>query len=248
MCTFFLLLLICQSELFDPQKIVLFADHLYESHEYAAALQEYRRYSFLTDSLVDGTRVRMINCCVQTGNYTLGLDETNRLHDPDQARYVKGYILYAAHLYDSSRIYLEQAGLPYAEKARTLIGLCFVQEFKFKDAARYINMPAVLPAYKKPVAAALLSLFPGAGHFYCGRIGDGLFSFAVVGLSSALVYYYQSKDENLKFGLCLSAAVLLYAGNIYGGVNAVRNYNYYLNDTYRRSILESIEPIDSFIH
>ncbi|MBN2620910.1 hypothetical protein JXB22_07445 [candidate division WOR-3 bacterium] len=242
------LLLVCQNGLSDPDMVVRFADHLYETREYAAALQEYRRYSFLADSVSHIAREHMIDCYIHTGQYSHALAETDLLHDPGRIHYIKGYILYEAQSYDSSRAYLEQKGLPYAEHARTLIGLGYARQFKFREAACYIDMPSALPAYKKPGAGALFSLFPGGGHFYCGRIGDGLFSFAVVSLSSALAYYYQSKDEDLKFGLCLSAAILFYAGNIYGGINAVRNYNYYLNDTYRRSVLESIEPIDPFSH
>jgi hypothetical protein len=243
-----LLLLVGQSEFSDQDMVIRFADHLYEAREYGAALQEYWRYSFLADSIPDVTRDHMIDCCIHTGQYTHAFAETDLLHDPGRIQYIKGYILYEAQCYDSSRVYFEQIGLPYAGHARTLIGLGYARQFKFSEAACYIDMPSVLPVYKKPVAGALFSLFPGGGHFYCGRIGDGLFSFAVVSLSSALAYYYQSKDEDLKFGLCLSAAIFFYAGNIYGGINAVRNYNYYLNDTYRRSILESIEPIDPFIH
>ncbi|GAG68121.1 unnamed protein product, partial [marine sediment metagenome] len=96
------------------------------------------------------------------------------------------------------------------------------------------------PAYKSPRRGALCSLFPGGGHFYCGRIGDGIFSFFVVGLSSLLAYHYHHQDEDIKFGISLSAAILLYAGNIYGGINAVRNYNYYENEEYLREIEANI--------
>ncbi|MBN2621251.1 hypothetical protein JXB22_09205 [candidate division WOR-3 bacterium] len=239
-----LLITITQNELSDPQKLILFADHLYEIQEYEAALQEYRRYSFLTDLLPDTIRTRMINCYVHTSDYTHALEQTDLFYDRVYADYIRGYVLYKAELYDSSRKYLEQIGLPYKDDALSLIGFGYARQFKFTEAARYIDMPSDLPRYKDPIIGGLLSLFPGGGHIYCGRLGDGLFSFAVVGLSSALAYYYQTKDEDLKFGLSLSAAILFYAGNIYGGVNAVRNYNYYVNNEYRRDIFESHTPID----
>jgi hypothetical protein len=242
------LLIFNQNELCDPQKISQFADYLYQSCEYTAALQEYRRYSFLVDTISNRMHQSIIDCYLQTGSYAHALDEADLLRDSDRIPYIKGYILYNAHLYDSSRVYLEHAELPYNKDAHILIGLSYVQEFKFENAARYIDVPSPLPVYKRPVTGALFSLFPGGGHFYCNRIGDGFFSFAVVGLSAALAYYYHSRNEDLKFALSLSAAVIFYAGNIYGGVNAVRNYNYYLNDTYRCAILDSIKPVDPFAH
>jgi hypothetical protein len=84
----------------------------------------------------------------------------------------------------------------------------------------------------------LLSLFPGGGHFYAGRFGDGLYSFIVVGTAALLTYYYHNQDEDIKFGIALGVTILLYGGNIYGGVNAVRNYNYYENEKYLQQIIQ----------
>jgi hypothetical protein len=156
-----LLLLVGQSEFSDQDMVIRFADHLYEAREYGAALQEYWRYSFLADSIPDVTRDHMIDCCIHTGQYTHAFAETDLLHDPGRIQYIKGYILYEAQCYDSSRVYFEQIGLPYAGHARTLIGLGYARQFKFSEAACYIDMPSVLPVYKKPVAGALFSLFPG---------------------------------------------------------------------------------------
>lgn len=246
MFTTIIFLFVFQSEMFDPANILRFADHLYDQHDYNAALQEYRRYKFLGDSLPRETREKIIDCYVQNNRFAEARKESNQLLERNYASYVKGYILYKAQLYDSSRLFLHNVTSPYEKKAHTLIGLGFTQQYNFNDASKYITLPDTAPKHKSISTGALLSLFPGGGHFYCNRIGDGLFSCAVVSLSAALAYYYNSKDEDIKFRISLGAAVLLYAGNIYGGINAVRNYNYYIDDTYRRSVIESIDPVDPF--
>jgi hypothetical protein len=241
-----LLLILTQDQIFDPDNILRFADHLYTSEDFGAALQEYRRYSFLVDSLPRSTRERLVDCCVQVGRFADALHASDRFCERNYATYAKGYILYKQTLFDSSRIYLEKASAPYREKALVLMGLSFAQQNNFKDAGRFISLPGSLPQHKSVVAGALFSLFPGGGHFYCNRIEDGLFSIAVVGLSSALALYYHSEEEDMKFGISLGAAILLYAGNIYGGINAVRNYNYYIDDAFRNATIESIGTIDPF--
>jgi|GEM_PF-669524 len=241
-----ILLLTGQSELFEVENILDFADFLYESQDHTAALQEYRRYNFLADSLPRSIRERLIDCYVQADRYVEAYKETDLLYERNYASYVKGYVLYKQALYDSSITYLEKVGLPYKEKAQTIIGLGFAQQFNFKDAGRFISLPGDPPEQKSIVAGTLFSLFPGGGHFYCGHLEDGLFSCAVIGISTALALYYNSKNEDMKFGISLSAAIFFYAGNVYGGINAVRNYNYHVNNAYRLSVIESTDPIDPF--
>jgi len=240
------LLLVSQAGMFHPESILRFADHLYTIGDYGAALQEYRRYSFLSDSLGRSIIERMIDCYVQTERFTDAYQTTERFTDRNYATYAKGYILYKQTLFDSCRTCLEQVGIPHREKALTITGMSYAQQFDFKNAGRFIALPGAIPQHKSIAAGALLSLFPGGGHLYCGRVGDGLFSCAVVGLSALLATYYHSKDEDMKFGISLGATILFYAGNIYGGINAVRNYNYYVDDTYRNSLIGSTGPIDPF--
>ena len=77
-----------------------------------------------------------------------------------------------------------------------MIGLGYAYDFKFEEAGTYISLPPIGPVYKSPLFGATLALFPGGGHFYCGRIGDGIFSFFIVGLSSFLTYHYYNQDED----------------------------------------------------
>ncbi|HEC78945.1 MAG TPA: hypothetical protein ENI34_07370 [candidate division WOR-3 bacterium] len=230
------LFLFSQTELFAPDKIVRFADFLYEEKDYSAALNEYRRYLFLADSIPEITYERIIDCLVQLKRYDEAVKESNSIKNTGRRNFIKGEIFFRAGIYDSSRYYLNLAGLPYKERAKELTGLTYANEFRFQEAGNYLKLPGNLPHYKKPILGAIFSLLPGGGHFYCGRIGDGFFSLLIVGAATGLSYYYHSQKEELKFGVSLGTAVLFYMANIYGGINAVRNYNYYQNEKYLWSI------------
>ena len=231
------LFLLCQVELYDPQSVLQFAEHLYTQEDFSAALNEYRRYLFLADSDRQDIYESIIECLIRLGRYDEAIKETEHIRDLDQRNYTKGLIFFAAGAVDSSRTYLQLVGLPYRGDARRMLGVGYAYEFRFDEAAQYIELPGTGPLYKNPALGGLLSLFPGGGHFYAGRFGDGLYSFIVVGTAALLTYYYYNRDEDIKFGITLGATILLYGGNIYGGVNAVRNYNHYENEKYLQQIL-----------
>ncbi len=233
--------LLCQTEMFEPPNLLKFADYLYTQQDYAAALHEYRRYLVLVDSSTDDLYERIIECLTQLGRYSEAISESENIDDINKRNYMKGLIHFAAGEPDSSRIYLQRVEVPYISEARRIIGLGYSYEFKFNEAAQYIDLPEHRPVYKKPFIGGLLALFPGGGHFYAGRYGDGLYSFLLVGTAALLSYYYYDRDEDVKFGFALGTAIFLYAGNIYGGVNAVRNYNYQENEKYLEQILQ-VQP------
>jgi hypothetical protein len=229
-----------QTEIFEPNKILEFADYLYEEHDYNGALAEYRRFLFLADTLRDDVPEKIVECLVYLQRFNEAIQESEHINDDTKRNYVKGRIYFLSAQYDSSRTYLNQVGIPCKNDAEKIIGLSYAHEFKFNEAGKYILLPTEMPIYKKPSLGALCSLFPGGGHFYCGRVGDGFFSFFVVSLSSLLAYHYHQQEEDIKFGISLGAALLLYAGNIYGGINAVYNYNDYENRKYLGKIEERI--------
>lgn len=233
-----ILCLLCQAEMFEPQNVLKFAEYLYKQQDYEAALHEYRRFLVLTDSAGDDLYDRIIECLTRLGRYPEAVIEAEKIADINKRNYTKGLIYFAADDPDSSRTYLQRVDVPYASEARRIIGLGYSYEFKFNEAAQYIELPEYSPAYKEPFVGGLLALFPGGGHFYAGRYGDGLYSFLIVSTAALLSYYYYDHDEDIKFGFALGAAILLYAGNIYGGVNAVRNYNYNENEKYLEQILQ----------
>jgi tetratricopeptide (TPR) repeat protein len=230
--------IILQTQLLDPHSILKFADYLYMQEDYAAAISEYRRYLFLNDSTENAITEKIIDCFIKIEKFEEAIKESANLKDDTKTDYLKGWIYFLSGDYDSSRIYLGRVGIPYQADAKKIIGLGYACQFRFQEAGKYIKLPEKTPRYKKPFIGAMCALFPGGGHFYCGRFGDGAFSLLVIGTGALLSYYYYHRAEDLKFGISLGLTVLFYAGNIYGGINTVRNYNYYQNEKYLRKILE----------
>jgi hypothetical protein len=233
-----ILLLTLQIDVFAPENVLKFADYLYEQADYAAAAQEYKRYQFLCDSAPDAIHEKLIDCYVQCRFFNDALRETAMLSDNDKRNYTKGWIYFLNGQFDSSRAYCNKTGMPFKMNARRIIGLGHAYEFDWNSAARFIDLPVKQPNYKQPALGAFCALFPGGGHFYSGRIGDGVFSFIVVSTSALLSYYYYNEEEDVKFSIALATTMVFYAANIYGGINAVRNYNYYQNNTYLQRTLE----------
>ena len=224
--------------LYQPHNILKFADYLYERAEFPAALNEYRRYQFLAGSISDTVRQRIINCLTQSGLYRDAMNSADGIADPSTRTFIKGTIMYDAAQYDSSRYYLQQSG-SHKQDVRKLIGLGYAREFDFQMAGEYLILPPDRPSEKKEMLGALCAVLPGGGHVYAGRAGDGVFSFLMVGTGALLSYYYYDHDEDLKFSLALAVTAVFYAANIYGGVNAVKNYNYYQNSWYLERIIET---------
>jgi len=227
--------------MFEPGNVLKFADHMFEQKDYQTALGEYKRCQFLGDSQPEYIADRVIECLTNLKRFDEALEETGYYQSGPRKQYTKGLIYYLAGSYDSSRLYLVKIDLPYIDRARKLMGLGYAEEFDFQKASEYIDLPGPVPRYKNPMLGGFLSLVPGAGHFYSGRVSDGIYALVIVGTASALSCYYYNRDENIKFGFCLGAAILFYAGNIYGGINAARNYNFYQNLTYLEKIKETVK-------
>lgn len=234
--------MLAQAELFDPSKVGAFADHLYTQEDYSAALNEYRRYIFLVDSVDPGVLDRIIDCLVRLERYGEAISETERIADTNKRNYARGLVHFMEGAMDSSRAYLEAVDVPYRADARRIIGLTYAYEYRFADASCYIAIPEHAPVHKQPALGGLCAIFPGGGHMYAGRWGDGLYSLLIIGTGALLSYYYHEREENVKFGFTLGATLLFYAGNIYGGINAVRNYNRSSSEEYLRQILEMNQP------
>lgn len=225
--------------LYLPHNILKFADYLYERAEFAAALNEYRRYEFIVGSIDDTVRESIINCLIALGRYHEAMTMADDMADSTQRAFIKGSVTYKAAQYDSSRYYLKDAGNMYEQDAQRLIGLGYAREFRFQEAGTYIDLPSGMPSEKKVALGAVCALFPGGGHVYAGRVGDGAFSFLIITTGALISYYYYNQDEDIKFSLAFATTVVFYAANIYGGINAVRSYNHFQNKKYLERIIEA---------
>jgi hypothetical protein len=99
-------------------------------------------------------------------------------------------------------------------------------------------------ARRSPALSAALSfVIPGLGQTYCGRPGDGLFSFTVVAAAAAVSYYYWNRPEqdpeHAKFAVVAGLGTVFHLGNVYGAAIAGRDYN----RLQKRNYLGRIEDI-----
>jgi len=82
--------------------------------------------------------------------------------------------------------------------------------------------------YKSAIVASLFSAFiPGSGKIYAGRINDGIYSFATIGISAWQAYDgFRNKGTNSVKGWIYGIlGTTFYLGNIYGSAVSVRMYN-----------------------
>ena len=94
------LFFLCQAELYEPQSVLQFAEHLYMQEDFSAALNEYRRYLFLTDSDRQDVYESIIECLTQLGRYDEAVRETENIGNINQRNYTKGLIFFAAGAVD----------------------------------------------------------------------------------------------------------------------------------------------------
>jgi len=103
--------------------------------------------------------------------------------------------------------------------------------------AKLVTRGRQLPRKSPWLAGGLSALVPGAGKACAGRFSDGLYSLALVGSASWFAYRDFEDDgaSSVKGGLFGSVGAVLYAGNIYGSVVAVR-----ANRAHRRRLEERL--------
>jgi len=224
--------------LFAQDRIYLFAEHLYDEGDYPAALAEFRRYVFLTDSPPADVPEKIVRCLVALERYDEARAECGRLGPSTRRDILTGWIYFMAGNYDSTLAVIGRIGPPPVAEARKLMGLSYAEDYDFKNAGDYLILPQPAPRYRSLWLGAGFSLIPGGGHFYAGKIDDGIYSMLIVGTASLLAYYYHGRKEGLKFGLALSAAAVFYAGSIYGGLNACQNQNRFRNERYLEQVRE----------
>ncbi|MCX7910760.1 MAG: membrane protein insertion efficiency factor YidD [Endomicrobia bacterium] len=94
---------------------------------------------------------------------------------------------------------------------------------------------------KSLILGGVLSIIPGLGKIYAGRLNDGLFSLFYI---SAIGYLsYESFKNNFYFlgGLTSFFTISFYFGNIYGSIDAVRQYNRSQNIRFKQYLKQTIE-------
>jgi len=83
-----------------------------------------------------------------------------------------------------------------------------------------------------------LSIIPGAGQFYNGRIQDGVIAFVLNGLFIWGAYEAFDNGNNVARGILLLFESGWYSGNIYGAISGAHKYNKNKTDVYFKSLQE----------
>jgi len=89
-----------------------------------------------------------------------------------------------------------------------------------------------LPYKSKTAAGFLSAIIPGTGKMYAGRINDGLYSLAMVGLTFWQAYdgFHENGTHSIKGWFYGTISTIFYLGNIYGSVVTVKIHNRKLED------------------
>ncbi len=93
------------------------------------------------------------------------------------------------------------------------------------------------PNYKSEIAAGVLSaIIPGSGKVYAGKTGDGITAFLVTGLLTFLAVDNFNANHQTRAWIFTGLASAFYAGNIYGSVVAVQQYNLGIQISFGREV------------
>lgn len=88
----------------------------------------------------------------------------------------------------------------------------------------------------------LSSILPGAGQIYCGRYGDGIFSFLVNSFFGTIAYTAHRRGTSTEKTVYSAISIFFYIGNIYGAFSAAKNYN----DEQNFILLKKIDEITPY--
>jgi len=207
--TLLLILLYTQTiNTFSAENVLSFADHLYIQEDYAAALNEYQRYQFLTDSMRSDIPARIVDCLINLQRYNEALVKCNDIEDEVQREFTKGTVFFVAQQYDSSRTHLMDIGKLYGKEANKIIGLSYAFEFRFQKAEEYLSLPPDKPTYKKPGLGALCALFPGGG---IGTAADSVMEFFHFSWSAPRHFFHTTTIKKMKISNPISVWGQLYS-------------------------------------
>ena len=137
----------------------------------------------------------------------------------DQAYYRHGWI------------YLEMSRWEEAENSFRLISKKNSDKYRLANLSHEMSTKKDLKT-KRPTAAGILAIIPGAGHLYCGRYKDATIAFI---FNTAMIYAaYEAFDNNLDAlgGIITFFELGFYSGNIYSAVNCAHRYNRNINKNF----------------
>jgi len=226
-----------------------FADFLYSSGKYSQAAGEYLRVRFTSgSSALSGYAGLMAGeSYLQAGDLAQARHAFSDLVSPavkDFRQYGIARTDFAAADYAGTRSSLDPIKSPLLEQqARTLEGWTFFRQHRFAAGASALNpgtdetsrylasMDGRDIRRRSRLASTLLSaILPGTGQFYSGRAGDGAYTFLTVAGTGLVTWWFAAEHAthdptSLKVSIFGVITALFYAGNVYGGNTAARDFN-----------------------
>ena len=95
----------------------------------------------------------------------------------------------------------------------------------------FVDPKNYYPSDKSPTIAAYLSIIPGLGRLYSGRLYDGLYSVFNFAIASEISLIAMKNQRKILGPLFLGSFTILYASEIYGSWRAAKYYQPKKNKT-----------------
>ena len=253
---------------YSPASILLFADHLFQEQDYLRAAYEYERYLFIQeadDPIAQEIQYRAGKSFQCAGDYLRSLDLFDALlkslvsgAERDRVVYEIGLTYFLMEQYSDSFSFLQtHPGEGDASNADLLasanlmmLGQWQQAEDVLKDCTtsladplREIAREGSSMRRKSPWMAGILSSFvPGLGKIYAGEYGDGIQSFAFIGLFATLSFFsFRSEGiDSIRGWIYASAGAVLHVGNIYGSVVSAKRFNRLQEETLLQDVRDTI--------
>jgi tetratricopeptide (TPR) repeat protein len=248
----------------NPSQIMAFADHLYERDDYHRAIGEYKRFIYLfpREPRVIQARFKIGISYGKSGHLDNAIDVFRGIladsPSPEISRSVE-YEIGKCHFL--GRDYLSSSKILMdlnSDRSLALAGWALLKAGEYREASlsfgkaceakpegylfalcanlsRESRDGESIPRKSAALAAALSVPLPGAGRAYCGRLGDGIFSFLVVAASYAGAYHYYDDDQYTMSASILALGFLFHAGDVYGAYNSARIFNAVEEEAFLRS-------------
>ncbi len=171
-------------------------------------------------------RFRISECFIKRKDYLKAIGSLN-----DMAFTAENKDIADQKYYRRGWIYLEMSRWEEAENSFRLISKKNRDKYRLTTLSHEMSKKKDLKT-KKPTAAGILAIIPGAGHLYCERYKDATIVFI---LNTAMIYAaYEAFDNNLDAlgGIITFFELGFYSGNIYSAVNCAHNYNRNTNNNF----------------
>ena len=254
----------------NPEQLLGFAQHLFETEEYYRAITEYQRFIFLypEHSRTPGAHFQIGACYFGGGQWQEAVKvwQANLGHSlPPELRRQTLYQLAAGYYkleqYRLCRQYLEQLRQEYPQNplrlsARKLLTASYLAQERWGDAARTVQQMELpqaeelsrqvaqaqeLPLKSPGLAGGLSAILPGAGQLYAGRSQDAIMAFLLNGLFIWGTVEAFSHDKPVTGVILLFFESGWYFGNIYSATSSAHKYNRKLKQDFHRGAQERLQ-------